>query len=175
VNSLLRSVVLVLLLAAGGVLTYTAQRYEAQNPMASVRLLTPRQWSLAPVSSELKTLRSPAFTQGEILLEGHITVKGEISLNGEISLDSALRSSDSLMRAFWNIPAVPVDTLRWRLWNECCGFDLRYPVRLQSGALLQTISRQGGKEWAVVVPEDHLSMWRRILENNPRIELYPKM
>jgi len=125
--------------------------------MASVQLLTPRQWSLAPVSSELKTLRSPAFTRGEI------------------PLDSAIRSSDSLMRAFWNIPAVPVDTLRWRLWNECCGFDLRYPVRLQSGALLQAIARQGGKEWAVVVPEDHLSMWRRILENNPRIELYPKM
>ncbi|MFM7699828.1 MAG: hypothetical protein ACKO7V_03455, partial [Bacteroidota bacterium] len=115
------------------------------------------QWSLAPVFTELKTLRSPAFTQGEI------------------SLDSAIRSSDSLMRAFWNIPVVPVDTLRWRLWNECCGFDLRYPVRLQSGALLQAIARQGGKEWAVVVPEDHLSMWRRILENNPRIELYPKM
>lgn len=156
-NSVLRSVVLVLLLAAGGVLTYTAQRFEAQNPMASVRLLTPRQWSLAPVSAEMKTLRSPAFTRGEI------------------PLDSAIRSSDSLIRAFWNIPAVPVDTLRWRLWNECCGFDLRYPVRLQSGALLQAIARQGGKEWAVVVPEDHLSMWRRILENNPRIELYPKM
>ncbi|MFM8685875.1 MAG: hypothetical protein ACKODJ_04910 [Bacteroidota bacterium] len=156
-NSVLRAVFLVLLLAAGGVLTYTAQRYEAQNPMASVRLLTPRQWSLAPLSSELKTLRSPAFTRGEI------------------PLDSAIRSSDSLMRAFWNIPAVPVDTLRWRLLNECCGFDLRYPVRLQSGALLQAIARQGGKEWAVVVPEDHLSMWRRILENNPRIELYPKM
>jgi len=163
VNYVLRAVVLVLLLAAGGVLTYTAQRYEAQNPMASVRLLTPRQWSLAPLSSELKTLRSPAFTHGEI------------PLNGEISLDSAIRSSDSLMRAFWNIPAVPVDTLRWRLWNECCGFDLRYPVRLQSGSLLQAIARQGGKEWAVVVPENHLSMWRCILENNPRIELYPKM
>ncbi|MFM8959621.1 MAG: hypothetical protein ACKOKH_05095 [Bacteroidota bacterium] len=132
-NSVLRSVVLVLLLAAGGVLTYTAQRYEAQNPMASVRLLTPRQWSLAPLSSELKTLRSPAFT------------RGEIPLNGEIPLDSALQSSDSLMRAFWNIPTVPVDTLRWRLWNECCGFDLRYPVRLQSGALLQAIALQGGK------------------------------
>ena len=156
-NSVLRSVVLVLLLAAGGVLTYTAQRYEAQNPMASVHLFTPRQWSLAPLSSELKTLRSPAFTQGEM------------------PLDSALKSSDSLIRAFWNIPTVPVDTLRWRLWNECCGFDLRYPVRLQSGALLQAIARQGGKEWAVVVPENHLSMWRLILENNPRIELYPKM
>ncbi|MFM8786918.1 MAG: hypothetical protein ACKOFE_04625, partial [Bacteroidota bacterium] len=73
------------------------------------------------------------------------------------------------------IPTVPVDTLRWRLWNECCGFDLQYPVSLQAGAILQTIAREGGKEWAVVVPEDHLSMWRRILENNPRIELYPKM
>ncbi|MFM8512158.1 MAG: hypothetical protein ACKOBI_00215, partial [Bacteroidota bacterium] len=143
--------------------------YEAQNSMASVRLLTPRQWSLAPLSSELKTLRSPAFTRGEIPLEGQITVKGEISL------DSALQSSDSLMRAFWNIPAVPVDTLRWRLWNECCGFDLQYPVSLQAGAILQTIAREGGEEWTVVVPEDHLSMWRLILENNPRIELYPKM
>ena len=156
-NSILRAVVLVLLLAAGGAVTYMAQQYEAQNPMASVHLLTPRQWYLAPVSAEMKTLRSPAFTRVEI------------------PLDSALKSSDSLMRAFWNIPTVPVDTLRWRLWNECCGFDLRYPVRLQSGALLQAIARQGGKEWAVVVPEDHLSMWRRILENNPRIELYPKM
>ena len=79
------------------------------------------------------------------------------------------------MRAFWNTPTVPVDTLRWRLWNECCGFDLRYPVRLQSGAILQAIARQGGKEWAVVVPECHLSTWRRILISNPRIELYPKM
>ncbi|MFM7178385.1 MAG: hypothetical protein ACKOX5_02635, partial [Bacteroidota bacterium] len=155
-GSFLRAVFLVLLLAAGGVLTYTAQRYEAQNPMASVRLLTPRQWSLAPVSAEMKTMRSPAFTRGEIPLEGFITVKGEIPLNVEISLDSAIRSSDSLMRAFWNIPTVPVDTLRWRLWNECCGFDLRYPVRLQSVALLQAIAHQGGKEWAVVVPEDHL-------------------
>ena len=156
-NSVLRAVFLVLLLAAGGAVTYMAQQYEAQNPMASVHLLTPRQWSLAPVSAEMKTLRSPAFTRVEI------------------PLDSALKSSDSLMRAFWNIPTVPVDTLRWRLWNECCGFDLRYPVRLQSGALLQAIARQGGKEWAVVVPENHLSMWRLILENNPRIELYPKM
>lgn len=131
--------------------------------MASVHLLTPRQWSLAPLSFELKTLRSPAIT------------RGEIPLNGEIPLDSALQSSDSLMRAFWNIPAVPVDTLRWRLWNKCCGFDLQYPVSIQSVALLQTIARQGGKEWAVVVPECHLSTWRRILISNPRIELYPKM
>jgi len=163
VNSILRAFVLVLLFAAGGVLTYLAQRYEEENPMASVRLLTPRQWVQVSVSPELRTLRSPAITQGEI------------PLKGEISMDSVLRPSDSLMKAFRNIPVLPVDTLRWRLWNECCGFDLQYPVRLQSEALLQTIARQGGEDWALVVPEDHLSMWRCILENNPRVELYPKM
>ena len=155
-NYVLRAVVLVLLLAAGGVLTYTAQRYEAQNPMASVRLLTPRQWSNAPDLSTRRTWRSPALLQ-------------------EFSLDSTLRCSDSLLLAFRKIPVLPVDTLRWRLRNECCGFDLQYPVSLQIGALLQTIARQGGEEWTVMVPEDHLSMWKRILKNNPRVELYPKM
>jgi hypothetical protein len=156
VNSILRAVVLVLLLAAGGVLTFMAQRYEAQNPMASVRLLTPRQWSKAPDLPTRRTWRSPALLQ-------------------EFSLDSTLRCSDSLLLAFRKIPVLPVDTLRWRLRNECCGFDLQYPVSLQIGALLQTIARQGGEEWTVMVPEDHLSMWKRILKNNPRVELYPKM
>ena len=155
-NSVVRAVFLVLLLAAGEAVTYMAEQYEAQNPMASVHLLTPRQWSLAPDLPKLRILRSPALLQ-------------------EVSLDSALRCSDSLLWAYRELPVLPVDTLRWRLWNECCGFDLQYPVSLQAGALLQTIARQGGEEWTVMVPEDHLSVWKRILKNNPRVELYPKM
>ncbi len=173
-NSILHAVVLLLLIAAGGLLTFMAQRFEDENPLATVRLLTPEQWSRTSVPLEVRTLRSPALVMD---YPAHPSSQSKLhsSYRLEIPLDSAFWSSDSLVRAFRNIPVLPVDTLRWRLWNQCCGFDLRYPVSLQCSALLHSIAQKGAAEWVVVVPEVHLSTWRRILKRNPLIELHPKM
>ncbi|MBM3936513.1 MAG: hypothetical protein FJ343_05105 [Sphingomonadales bacterium] len=172
-NSTLRAVVVVLLICAGAMLTFLVERFEKEHPMASVRLLTPEQWAKQSARSMDRTLRSPALILNRDEYKASISETNP-SLKIDFSIDSAPLLSDSLVGLLREIPVLPVDTLRWRLWKECCSFDLRYPVGLQFKVLLQTIAQKGGSEWTLVVPEVHFSTWQRILESNPIIEIYPK-
>lgn len=160
----IRLLVLVAITIAGGVATYLADRYERENPIASIRLMTLHQWAVMPTPTQDRTFRSPALL---LTTTDHDSLRSSNfpPSDGDTMLADLLRA----------IPVLPVDTLRWRLVNACCAFDLRYSISLQFKALMNVIARDQGTVWTVLVPQDQLAIWQSILGQNPIVETYPKL
>jgi hypothetical protein len=156
-----QTIAVVLAILAGAVLTLLAERYEREHPLASVQVLTPGQWASLPSPPKRRTRRSPA------LMMSNWT-------DGSSSKGMAASEQDSLVGLLMAVPVLQIDSLRWRLRNECCGFNLLYPVSLQFKSLLQTIAHEGGSRWTIVVPDSHFSTWMNILKKNSVVKVYPK-
>lgn len=160
----IRHLVLVAITFAGGLATYLADRYEQEHPVASIRVMTLHQWAGMPTRTKDRTYRSPALVLSTIDHDSLRTSNLPPSY-GDTMLAGLLRT----------IPVLPVDTLRWRLVNECCAFDPRYPITLQFKALMNVISQDKGTAWTILVPHDQLVSWQNILDQNPIVERYPKL
>lgn len=167
-KSSVQAILLTFLILAGAVLTLWAEQFEGDHPLASVRVLTPEQWAALPSPTTKCTLRSPALALPNLRDSGAYAASFEPS-----ELSAALQ--DSLPGLLLALPVLPVDTQRLRLWNECCSFNLKYPVSLQFKALLQMIALEGGSQWTVVVPDAHHSTWLGVLKSSPIVETYPNL